>query len=309
MSKKVWRGRLIIYLLICLDVAWGNLPLNSSQRNSSILALSNNETLFVSSSVGRDLHNGLEKKFAVCITGQVRTFARTLFNLYDNLFSVIGDFDVYMYIQSRGTSVEPKVGDSEYCKSLFNRTLKFHAMSAYMHCLVEQEKDIAFNETILRNFYYPDFLKQQGFLKQLYGLKRCHSMIAKYTADTGVSYEWIIRLRPDNIFFQPFPAAELFKQQITKNVIFFSDPSVKCCGNQDIFNVGRTEDMHIFMNRFDALFDGSFQIPENRWSAENFALDYSKSRGIDMRVLPGLHLHVLRFSDGERNYTEHMSMP
>lgn len=51
---------------------------------------------------------------AVCVSGQMRTANATIENISRNLFHVLqGDYDVFAFIQTRGSEQEPQPGDTK----------------------------------------------------------------------------------------------------------------------------------------------------------------------------------------------------
>ena len=232
------------------------------------------------------------KKWAVCVSGQPRTIAAAIENIRSQLLDRLdGGYDVFMFVQSGGTDGEPAAGDAAFCAKYFE----------HVHCRVELEVPIAFEalSDIWPTFHYHDVPKNQhGFLQQLYGMHIVNQMRENHTLATGQSYDYTVRLRPDDFFYTPFPG---LPDTPPPSVVWYSNPALQCCGNEDIFNVGHTDDMRIFMDRYRWLFDdGELRhqlATAGYWNAEMYARWYSEKHGIEMRVLEELSMHSLGPAD------------
>ena len=119
------------------------------------------------------------------------------------------------------------------------------------------------------------------------------------------AYDYVVRLRPDDYFYTPFPEDGVPKHP-SAGAVWYSDTTLKCCGNEDIFNVGKTDDMRIFMRRYDDLVsDASLRADlvreatstNSHWTAESFARLHARKHGIDMRPIAGLSMHSLGVND------------
>jgi hypothetical protein len=92
--------------------------------------------------------------------------------------------------------------------------------------------------------------------------------------------------------------------------MYVSDPHYKCCGNEDIFNMGPTEVMDGMMDRLYALKSFSRELTTNKelivflerdtggWSSEKFVWLYARKHNVTLQVFPGLHVHVKRWEEG-----------
>jgi hypothetical protein len=54
-----------------------------------------------------------QRKAAICVSGQLRTVEATIGNITKHVFDVVGDYDVFVYVQTRGSAHEPRVGDTK----------------------------------------------------------------------------------------------------------------------------------------------------------------------------------------------------
>ena len=135
-------------------------------------------------------------------------------------------------------------------------------------------------------------------------------MRREYARRSGTRYEYIVRLRPDNWFYDPFPPLHTFLDGANVTV-HIPDPSYKCCGNEDIFQVGHVHAMDKMMDRLDelksfssALADLAGTRPAKTWNAESFVKLVAEKHGIGITAMPGLHVHVKRFENSARRNSD-----
>ena len=75
-----------------------------------------------------------------------------------------------------------------------------------------------------------------------------------HEAATGTTYTHIIRLRPDTLFWAPFPSHIAFDPpEKARHQLRIMDRGTCCCGNEDNFLVGGVELMDVFLDRYNSL--------------------------------------------------------
>lgn len=209
--------------------------------------------------------------------------------IQDKLYTTLEKygFDVFMYVSSPGDEMlrTPSAGDRDVCEPLRppNSTNK-------LFCSVEKEIRWRWKAPIMDEYWYPDDHGINGLHQQLYGMYKCNEMRKQYTSETGIDYDYIIRLRPDTSFLGVFPGLEdLDFANIgdRSSKIFHAHKGTCCCGNEDWFGIGRTDEMDKYLDRL-------LYLPHQdllgwklhpRWTAEQY-LDtflrlYANSQLID----------------------------
>lgn len=204
-----------------------------------------------------------------------RTIQERLFNTLEKKHG----FDVFMYVSTTEQGKRwPRVGDETVCSKLKPRNSSNHLL-----CSVEKEERRPWNASILSNYSYNDDYGINGLYQQLYGMYKCNEMRKKYTAETGVHYDYIIRLRPDTSFLDTFPDLEHFDfgNGVDESKIFVADKNLCCCGNEDWFGVGHAHIMDRYLDRILYL---PFHALDNWklgswWGAETYLLNFLQTYG------------------------------
>ena len=216
---------------------------------------------------------GIPQKWDFSMMKSGPTVAETI---QKNLFSALGDFDVFMTISTKGGTREPKVGDMSACEPLRPRK---SGSKLFCEVLPESKRPLYAEAAggIWQRFYYskrPDL--QQGLLQQLYGMYQCSTNIKRQVISSGIQYDYIVRLRPDTWFHLPVPPIQSLL--ISKSVIKYSDYMYYSGGNEDWFGMGHVDAMLPYLDRYLALQEISADIPWMRsmktWTAERFLREY-----------------------------------
>jgi hypothetical protein len=137
---------------------------------------------------------------------------------------------------------------------------------------------------------------EHGLFYQLYGLHRGNEMRKEQEIETGVKYEYILRVRPDGYFMDKFPALETldFGENPYQNVLFSSFSSC-CCGNQDTFGIGRADAMDLYLDRVMLLTMPNLQLFMHQWNAEDFTNIILKRFGnIGLIEAPTIHYCLVK---------------
>jgi len=248
------------------------------------------------------------KRAAICVSGQLRTVEATIGRTQAHLLDAIDDYDMFVYISTRETVHEPAVGEISAC-DVFRR--KHHNV---LVCEVVRVQDRAvsqfFTDEMVASYSFANDAQQiQAYIQHLYGIAEVNRMRREYSLKTGTQYDYIVRLRPDNWFFDAVPPLPPVTDA-NRRTMYVSDPHYMCCGNEDIFNVGPTEIMDGMMDRLYELKSFSHELSTNKerlafldrdtngWSSEKFVWLYARKHNVSLQVLPGLHVHVKRWDEG-----------
>lgn len=247
------------------------------------------------------------KKAAVCVSGQLRTVNMTIERLKSHFFDVIDDYDVFAYIQTRETAVEPAVNDTSAC-NVFQR--RAHNV-VLCEVVKEQAKNITdfMTQETAQLWWTHDYPANsnlvQGVIQQQFGMAECNRMRKEYTQRANVEYEYVVRLRPDNWFYDRFPPLPRVNSS-NKNVIYISEiPG----GNEDLFQIGLTATMDKMMDRLYELKSFENELcPRDKpgklrrgnlgWCSEDYVMSFAERHNISLQTLPGLRVHVKRWEDG-----------
>lgn len=237
-------------------------------------------------------------RVAICITGQLRSlnmhpldpnFPRNFHpmkTIYKNenlssmtiaesiqkrLFSSLSNFDVFMSVSTREGKNEPAVNNISYCEPLRPRN-----NDSFFKCEVPREKELPVYPGIMDSYFYADKFGKQSLLPQLFSLTRCSSLIREHMVETGISYKYIIRLRPDTAVLSQFPSLD--ELNIKRNEIRVMGKRKCCCGNEDWFGVGHADVMFPYLDRYYSLQTHDwygekksvYWTSDGRWNSEGF---------------------------------------
>ena len=81
-----------------------------------------------------------------------------------------------------------------------------------------------------------------GLNQQLYRMYKYNEMRKQYFSETGIDYDYIIRLHPDTSFLEVFPDLEdlnFASEGDSASKVFHAHKGTCCCGNEDWFDTGR----------------------------------------------------------------------
>lgn len=260
-------------------------------------------------------------RVAVCVSGQVRTLdlqlddprfpkrwiqaytSRPMANLtvaesiQQRLFPKLGTPDVFMVISTREGPHEPRVGNLSVCEPLRPRD------GGLLRCVVkaEKEEELLRNDTLWKHFVFKfthgekhldQYPLMQGLLQQLRGIYDCHIEIERHMAETGIEYDWIVRIRPD-YYVMDFPSLEQLALDSDGKTVWYANKSVCCCGNEDKFGIGPARLMHAYLQRF-AHFQGTAWSSAKIWNAEGYLINFLKNKGIALLEHPAIEMCSVR---------------
>jgi len=203
---------------------------------------------------------------AVCLSGSCRMLDVTLPALEEYLFSVLGDYDLFVYT--------PR---DEY--SHLAQTLPATVVKAVPDTPLSEQGLVPGETCRLKTGVQP-------YLQQLYGLKMCHMLMRGYQRKTSIHYDCVIRCRPDLLFLSPIPDPA----RLDLDYLYLPDFH-QFDGVNDRFAMGSAESLAVYLNKFDML-----HVYVARWmaanphalpvSAEMFTAGHLREAGIALRQLP-----------------------
>lgn len=214
--------------------------------------------------------------------GPPKSYGPAAISVQEKLFAQLDryGFDVFMYVQTPGEGRRtPEVGDLEACEPFRPR-----GEGNRLECLVEKEEPwgglASRDHSLWDQYYYPHDYGVNGFYQQHYGLYKSNEMRRIYEKRTGIKYDYVIRLRPDTVMLEPFPAIEdlKFKRDDGTHLVLYATLGMCCCGNEDWFGIGPAEVMDIYMNRFLYMPLRTYQGWHlgKRWTSEQFLEQFVK---------------------------------
>jgi hypothetical protein len=106
------------------------------------------------------------------------------------LYPSLGDFDVFMTVGTRESSVEPKAGDVSECE-----VLRSNDPSSFLSCDIYRELDLPVLSDTLHwaNYFFRGL--EQPILQQMYGIFRCFENVKRHEYLSQHKYDYILRLR------------------------------------------------------------------------------------------------------------------
>ncbi|CAF1583171.1 unnamed protein product [Didymodactylos carnosus] len=117
-------------------------------------------------------------------------------------------------------------------------------------------------------------------------------MRKEYSIRTGTKYTHFIRLRPDAIFFTPFPSVSTlpFISPNGEPWILTGNKRACCCGNEDWFGIGTIDLMDTYFDRIDSIL--SYKLINPSWTAEDYISYHLKVNGSAALNVDYEHLRV-----------------
>lgn len=259
-----------------------SIPIRTGQRsgdcssNSNVAVCVSGQVRTLDMSPSDEFHPKIWKPMRATIPIPNQTVAQSV---QKNLYPSLGTPDVFMVISTRGTETEPKAGDMSTCETL-------RPSGGHLHCSVPVEENVpilrnaTFWSTFVR-FRRNNFVYVQGLLQQLKGMFDCYKEIERFSLQTGKTYDWIVRLRPD-MYIHNFPNLEELKSVAdVHKTIFYSNKEACCCGNEDTFAIGKYTIMAPYMERFIHLQQRDL-MNGTTWSSESHLQSYLADRGINL---------------------------
>lgn len=246
-------------------------------------------------------------------------------------FAQLGDHvDVFVLIQSRNTTVEPRIGDVSACDQ-FKDTIKPHRWRVF--CEVIQER--CSNRSVLAHPKYQHALKRSeysdgsrpGVLCPYFGYRAVSKMMVTEEQSSGMQYDWVVHLRPDVVFLHEWKLWDVVEQSAPRLWMAMQgcpyarvppcsgacpgwpggETTLTYCG-MDVFNLGRREFMEKWMNMIEVCTTRNEFVRYDKktskfWGMEELPLTYGQEvSGHETMNLPGFVVAVQRFEPGARAY-------
>jgi len=233
-------------------------------------------------------------KIAVCLSGHMRTFLETSDILKrDFLDNVAESYDFFIYTTRRK---DWRVGKGETLRPgplLTDDELEFLYQTYDPKRIVIDEKDFDSVEG-----HSLDNNKRKTMLTRI---KRADMLRREYSSDTGVEYDQVIRMRPDQLILTPFE--DLSKIQPDKLAIL---PYGRVHnGYSDTFAMGPPSLIDVYCNICD---HSDEYLEKPYWGhstkIELLLMNYLKDRDIPTYFLEDLNILIKRIHGyiGDRNY-------
>jgi hypothetical protein len=189
-------------------------------------------------------HQGLSplrpiKRTAVCMSGRCVAMPKLIDNIRENLLSVIGPYDLFMYL--------PREPESETAEAFFPTVLQVEPDLPIPEDPLVQGVNCRFKAGV------------QRYLQQLYGLKRANDLRLAHEHRHGVWYDRVIRCRPDLFFLSPPAWIDRLDLRYVHVPDFHGFEGVN-----DRFAVGSPEHMDVYMRQIDTIFTQA-----SGWKAKN----------------------------------------
>ena len=138
-------------------------------------------------------------RVAVLYTGALRTIKKTISYLKENV--LLGSHvEVFACLQDDTSSTSTM--DSWIRKELdpHLRHLEWFRLENYSEWIMLREKNL--NSTTISN-HWKDYLRNSGSMIEYLQLYLAYKKMVAYEQTNGFEYDYIIRLRPDNLFAKP----------------------------------------------------------------------------------------------------------
>ena len=198
---------------------------------------------------------------AICLSGLPKEVDETWRTLRDNILPQFPNPDVFIY-----SGEFYPVGGEFYATF---QPKRYKVEPQIHHWKIEQA---------IGKFYHISG-HLNSYSQQVYGLKKVWEIKKEYEEDTGVTYDYVIRTRPDFIWLRPLKMEYLDLTQISTLHPNFA-PTI--CAE---FAVGPNEKMEKYFNIYDWLID----YGESYLSQSHAVWKYSKEWNSDSILTTYLH--------------------
>ena len=239
--------------------------------------------------------------------------ARSIRNHVLNVLSVNGGFDLFV--------IEPGTRRSIGWEEALSSSIRQQRQAAdrVMVILGGPEPDLPLNKsdpTVFKHWAHYRFGAEarqqvrtlgwdralgrlQNLLYQLKHQAECNAAIRRFASVTGVTYEYKMRLRPDQAWQRDIPP--LHSLQLPPNQILYASRAIGK-STEDMFGVGRAEAMDAYLDRYPFVHNFS-RRPQTLWTAEEFLMTHLRSRNISLIGHEAFRCFMVRpanFSKGAR---------
>lgn len=188
-------------------------------------------------------------------------------SIHENLYEKLDSFDVFLLTEFPETASDIDQQGKQICNMLTPRNKTNEIICKSM----KERRSKVHSLQIWESMFYSDNVEHQWqFLQQLQGMFLVNSMRRVHERNRGLSYEYLIRLRPDTMFFSPLPRLQSldFGSFAAPRIVYASKSC--CCGNEDWFGIGRTIDMSLYFDRFLYVQETDWYTGDEVWTAESY---------------------------------------
>jgi hypothetical protein len=173
-------------------------------------------------------------KTAICLSGELRSIKVSWSGIKKSILSGFVDYDLFYHTWSD----DPNLND-----------LSVLIKDGHLKDILIEPR-ITFDEKQY-NTRKREEVNIQGFLRQLYCLKKCNELKSKYEQDNSFIYDVVIRLRPDIKVVLNSKLEDIIENQLTDSVYIPIHDSWH--GYNDRFYYSNSENMNILSSRFDEI--------------------------------------------------------
>jgi len=240
------------------------------------------------------------KDFAVCHTGQVRQLYRG-FEDFQKLTENI-EYDVFAHIWEIDELLSGwghNIG-WEFRKTKFETPQEFIDIYKPVKCSVENYKETTFyRENLKHGGYGNEMNKLYSSLSQFYSLKKSFETLNSYINETGNTYKYVLRCRPD--IDVDFNISKIdwdeIKDRLDKNPnVVLTNPGwdwPNGDGCSDFFAIGTLESMNKYSLLFDNLISIKIVNPNGAYNESNMKFHLEKICGLKVEICD-IHVGMYR---------------
>ncbi len=207
------------------------------------------------------------KRTAVCLTGSCRMLDQTAANIAQQLLSRIGSHDLFVYVPDDGHGHKVRQLAPAALRVVPDHPIDPGDLVHGKNCLIKSGV--------------------QAYLQQLNGLKMVNRLRHDYGRTHRITYDCVIRCRPDVWFLEPLPDIR------TLDLNYLHVPDFHCFdGLNDRFAVGNPDDMDVYMNKIGDVYDyvrrwtAAARPGASPVSAEMFTAGQLRWHGVRTRLMP-----------------------
>lgn len=219
-------------------------------------------------------------KVALCLSGLARTFKKCYQSYLDYMINVY-DCDAFIFVSKDQNSQD-------------------------MDLIPSVRKVILEQNPVLDEKNYVKYKSRrytvQGFLQQFWKIEECHKMLLEYKKEKNITYDFVIRSRPDICIIRPLELQKLdskylyisinsYRQKFFCNPRFFEKDFVfdykTYWALPDRFAIASEELMGVYSRRYselDAYYNKNPQL-NSEWSLYGHLKNYN----VPIKFLPQMH--------------------
>lgn len=215
------------------------------------------------------MNSSMQKEFLRYVENEMPTVTDTIHKF---AYPSFGQFEVFMYYVVEANDNE-SVWEPYTPRSPGNKLI-FQSARNYQPTLRDMNTTKKLYDRA-NKFYSPNGLLYQ-FVNMLWGMIKCSQMIIKHEQANNFTYDVVVRLRADSVFFAP----------ISKNLSSVGDAGCEifmrplkngCCGNEDIFNFGPRDVMLKYLRRLKDFTSTINRLGNNVFWSEKYVKEWFNS--------------------------------